>query len=122
MSLIVAQQKLQADIHGITAHDDQVAPAAESVVHNLATDLGGLNFLFEHSAPLEVAVLPRASSSTRGPNGGLIPSTLANTARAGVTRVDGALESATAAVTHSATPFGDAVRSVVSRVRTTLRI
>jgi hypothetical protein len=130
MSLLVAKDALRATTIGGSGqtsveHDQSTDPGNMAEPLALPTDLGSIEHLFA-SGPtqlrdLAAAALGQATDSIRGPHGGLIPSSLQHAAAAGVSRVDGnPVMSVPANLAQSATPFADAIRTGVARVRSAI--
>ena len=96
MSLLVANSALQASTIGGSGQTSAAPEPASNPAGDpfrLPTDLGGLDHLFRDSfTSLSHTVstsLHKATDSTVGPHGGLIPSSLQHAAAAAVSRVDG---------------------------------
>jgi hypothetical protein len=114
-SLIVASNKIQQDVGGITGGANDASGPVREPIHVAVTDLGNIEHIIGGGGLVQnvqqrvSTALVKATDSIRGPNGGLIPSAIQHAPAAGVTRVDALYN---AGVTET--------RSLTTRVRAQL--
>ena len=121
----LAAEKMQADRSGsLLSVNESIAPTSDGPAGHVPwpTDLGGIDHLFRDPADAifhAVSVpLEQATTSLRGPNGGLVPGYLQHLST--VAKADGAQLVHGSLAGTTATPGTSAISDLVLKVRTWL--